>query len=396
MSSTRGIGAARRWIFKRFQDISAECGNCLEVYYHYNRVPAGAYPRIPEETGVVNVIAVLRGTVHPNRYIIMCGDIDSRISDPLDGVNDSPGANDNATGMAGVIEAARVLTKGRFENSIMFAGLSGEEQGLVGGKYLAEKAQAEGWDIIGVLNNDMIGNTTGINGVKDNTSFRIFSEPVPVTLTEQQKIWYRFYGGEVDGPSRQLARYVETVTRKYLPSLEPKLIYRLDRFGRGGHHKPFNDAGYAGIRIMETHEHYDRQHQDVRIEDGRIYGDRIEYVDFDYAAKLTAVNVVTLASLAHSPLPPSQVMIGGAVSPSTQLKWTSQQSGHLAGYKVYWRDTTSPTWQYHKWIGMASQATLDNIIIDNYLFGIASVSKEGHESIVQYPLTLIPRTLQQP
>ena len=396
ISSTRGIGAARRWIYNEFQKISEGCGHCLDVYYQYNLVPAGDYPRIPNETMVVNVIAVLRGTVHPTRYVIMCGDIDSRISDPLNGVDDSPGANDNASGMAGVIEAARVLSKSRFENSIMFAGLSGEEQGLVGGKYLAEKAKTEGWDIIGVLNNDMIGNTEGINGIKDNISFRIFSEPVPVTLTEQQKIWYRFYGGEVDGPSRQLARYVEATTRKYLPSLEPKLIYRLDRFGRGGHHRPFNDAGFAGIRIMETHEHYDRQHQDVRTVEGRIYGDLIEYVDFEYAAKLTAVNIVTLASLAHSPLPPSQVMIGGAVSPSTQLKWTSQHSDHIAGYKVYWRDTTSPTWQYQKWIGMANEATLDNIIIDNYLFGVASVSKGGHESIIQYPLTLIPRTLQQP
>src|SRR5687768_13932358 len=250
MSSSRGIGAARRWIYDQFNKISTACNGCLEVSYQYNLVPGGELPRIPHDTWVVNVIAVLRGTEFPNRYIIMSGDIDSRISDILDAVSDNPGANDNATGMAGTIEAARVLSKDRFANSIMFVGLSGEEQGLVGGKYLAEKAKKEGWDIIGVLNNDMIGNTEGITGIKDNTSFRIFSEPVPVDLNEQQKIWYRFYGGEVDGPSRQLARYVYMVTHKYMPHLQPLLIYRLDRFGRGGHHRPFNDAGFAGIRIM--------------------------------------------------------------------------------------------------------------------------------------------------
>lgn len=395
VSSTRGIGAARRWIYDQFMQISKECNNCLEVSYQYNLVPGDEYPRIPNDTWVVNVIAILRGTEFPNRYIIMAGDIDSRISDPLDGVHDSPGANDNASGMAGVIEAARVLSKGRFANSILLVGLSGEEQGLVGGKYLAQKAKSEGWDIIGVLNNDMIGNTEGITGIKDNLSFRIFSEPVPVDLNEQQKIWYRFYGGEVDGPSRQLARYVHAATQKYLPELQPKLIYRLDRFGRGGHHRPFNDAGFAGVRIMETHEHYDRQHQDIRTENGRVYGDLIEYVDFDYAAKLTAVNIITLASIAGSPLPPQQVMIGGAVSPSTQLRWTISESKDLAGYKIYWRETTSPVWQYDRWVGKANEALLENIIIDNYLFGVASVSKDGHESLIQYPLTLIPRTVQQ-
>ena len=395
LSEERGIGAARRWIYDQFREISNQCNACLEVSYQYNLVPVGDYLRIPAETWIVNVVAILRGTEFPNRYVIMAGDIDSRISDPLDGIHDSPGANDNASGMAGVIEAARVLSKDRFANSIIFVGLSGEEQGLVGGKYLAEKAKIEGWDIIGVLNNDMIGNTEGITGIKDNRSFRIFSEPVPVDLNEQQKIWYRFYGGEVDGPSRQLARYVHTVTERYLSELEPTLIYRLDRFGRGGHHRPFNDAGFAGIRIMETHEHYDRQHQDVRIENGRIYGDLIEYVDFDYAAKLTGVNIVTLASLAHSPLPPQLVMIGGAVSPSTQLKWTGAESKNLAGYKIYWRDTTSPVWQYQRWVGNKTDVTLENIIIDNYLFGVSSVSKDGHESLVQYPLTLIPRTIQQ-
>ncbi|MEO5906316.1 MAG: M28 family peptidase, partial [Saprospiraceae bacterium] len=292
-------------------------------------------------------------------------------------------------------EAARVLSKSKFQNSIMLVGLSGEEQGLVGGKYLAEKAKTEGWDIIGVINNDMIGNSEGITNIKDNRSFRIFSEPVPSELTEQQKIWYRFYGGEVDGPSRQLARYIESISRKYLPDLNPMLVYRIDRFGRGGHHQPFNDVGFTAVRLMETHEHYDHQHQDVRTEDGRVFGDLIEYVDFDYAAKLTAVNIVTLASLADSPPPPLTLMIGGIVSPSTQLKWTMQPSNNLAGYKVYWRESSAPIWEHNRWVGMNDNVTLENIIIDHYLFGVSSVSKDGHESIVQYPMTLMPRPVQQ-
>jgi hypothetical protein len=297
--------------------------------------------------------------------------------------------------MAGVIEAARVLSKYKFANSIAFLALSGEEQGLVGGKYLAAKAKAEGWDFIGVLNNDMIGNTTGITGIKDNRSFRIFSEPVPVGLNEQQQIWFRFYGGEVDGPSRQLARYIEMVTRRYMPELEPMMIYRLDRFGRGGHHRPFNDAGFAGVRIMETHEHYDRQHQDIRNENGRAYGDVIEFVDFDYAASLTSVNILAMASLASSPPPPQLVMIGGAVSASTKLQWTSVPGNQLAGFKVYWRDTTSPVWQYSRWVGQDTAITLENIVVDNFLFGVASVNVNGHESLIQFPLTLIPRSSGQ-
>ncbi len=393
-SDTRGIGAARRWIHGEFQKISAACGGCLEVYYQYNHVKGGEYSRIPDDAVVVNVIAILRGLHHPDRYVIMCGDIDSRISDPMNFTDDSPGANDNASGMAGVIEAARILSQGRFANSIVFAGLSGEENGLIGGKYLANKAVDEGWEIIGVLNNDMIGNTTGITGISEDTTFRIFSEPVPVGLNEQQMIWYRFYGGEVDGPSRQLARYVATVAKKYVPDVYPMMIYRLDRFGRGGHHRPFNDVGFPAVRIMETHEHYDRQHQDLRIEDGRHYGDEIDFVNFNYAAKLTHVNTVTLASLASSPPPPKQVMIGGAVSPSTRLKWERSESPVLKGYRIYWRETTSPQWQYSQWVDMTNDVTLENVIIDNYLFGVSSVSYDGHESLVQFPLTLLPRTTQ--
>ena len=383
VSDTRGIGAARRWIKSEFDKISSDCGNCLDVFYQKDFVEQGANNRIVKDVWVVNVVAIQKGTKYPNRYIIMSGDIDSRVSDPTDYTSDSPGANDNASGMAGAIEAARVLSKYEFENSIIYAGLSGEEQGLFGGKGLAAYAKDKGWEIIGILNNDMIGNITGVDGVVSNRDFRIFSEPVPPTETERERNRRRFYGGEVDGISRQLARYVHKTTRKYMPEMNPILIYRLDRFGRGGHHRPFNDAGFAGIRIMEAHENYTQQHQDIRLEDGIAYGDVLEHVNFDYAAKLTAVNAINLASLASAPPPPTEVSIGGIVEPSAKLRWKKTEGA--VGYKIYWRDTTSPTWDHSRYVGDVDAHTLDGIVIDNYLFGVASVGKDGSECLVVFP-----------
>jgi len=389
-SDTRGIGAARRWIKSEFEQISDECGGCLEVTYQRLLLPAGS-ARIPDSVEIVNVVAFQRGTFYPDRYIIMSGDIDSRASDAIDATTDAPGANDNASGMAGVLEAARILSKYNFSSTIVYAGLSGEEQGLYGGRLMAGIAKREEWDIIGVLNNDMIGNIEGIDGVIDNTSFRIFSEPTPVTETERKRRLRRFYGGEVDGPSRQLARYIAKTAETYFLNLYPMMIYRLDRFGRGGHHRPFNDEGFPGVRIMETHEHYDRQHQDIRTENGISYGDVLEKVNFEYAAKLTGVNATAMAALAWAPLAPTEVKIGGAVQPSTTLQWEAVEDSLIAGYKVYWRETTAPQWQYSRFVGMKSQYTLRGIVIDNYLFGVASVGRDGNESIVVFPGGLIPR-----
>lgn len=391
ISNSRGIGAARRWIKSEFERISSACNNCLEVSYLRNLVKGDPKTRIQKDTEIVSVMAVQRGTVYPNKYIIMSGDIDSRVSDPLDGTSDSPGANDNATGMAGAMEAARVLSKYSFPTSIIYVGLSGEEQGLYGGKYMAKVAKDEGWDIIGVLNNDMIGNIEGVDGVIDNRSFRIFSEPTPVTEADRARRMRRFYGGEVDGVSRQLARYVHKQTSTYMPEMNPTLIYRLDRFGRGGHHRPFNDEGFAGIRIMETHENYTRQHQDLRTEDGIAYGDVLSGVNFEYAKKLTAVNAISLAGIAWAPQAPENVLIGGAVQPSTTLKWDKSDDPNLAGYRIYWRDTTSPQWQYSRYVGNIDEFTLEGIVIDNYLFGVAAVSKDGNESVVVFPGGLIRR-----
>jgi len=390
VSNTRGIGAARRWIKSEFDKISSDCNNCLDVQFQRNLVK-NDNRRIIKDTWVVNVLAIQKGTKFPNRYIIMSGDIDSRVSDANNFTSNSPGANDNASGMAGTIEAARVLSKYQFPISIIYVGLSGEEQGLYGGKYMAKVAKEEGWNIIGVINNDMIGNIHGIDGVVDNSTFRVFSEAISMEMNGRQKNAMRYYGGEVDGPSRQLARYIDKITEDYMTNLDAIMIYRLDRFGRGGHHKPFNDAGFTGVRIMETHENYNRQHQDIREENGIKYGDVIEGVDFNYAAKLTAVNALTLASIASAPQAPQNVMIGGAVKPSTTLQWDEVKDDNLLGYKIYWRDTTSPVWQKSKFVEKQTTYTLKNIVIDNYFFGVASVSKNGAESLVQFPQKLIPR-----
>ena len=385
-SDTRGIGAARRWIKSEFDAISKQCGGCLEVYYQ-SRVIEGE-TRIPNATEVVSVIAIQRGVSDPNRYVLMSGDIDSRVSDVMNFTADSPGANDNASGLAGTLEAARVLSQYKFNGSIVYAALAGEEQGLFGGKILAEAAQKDGWRLKAVLNNDMIGNIAGINGVINNTSARVFAEGTRVTETADEARSRRFTGGEVDSPSRNLARYIDWIADRYIPNLDTMVIYRLDRYGRGGHHRPFNDLGYPAVRIMETNENYNRQHQDLRSENGIEYGDTLAGVNFPYAAKLTSLNAASLASMAWAPSPPAKVSIKGAVQPSTTLSWAAldkKQNPQLAGYKVYWRYTDAPQWQYSKFVGDVTEYTLENVVIDNYFFGVASVSQAGYESPVVFP-----------
>jgi hypothetical protein len=389
-SKTRGIGAARRWIRDEFEKISAQCGGCLSVSFQ-SQVISGE-GRIPNATEVVSVIAIQKGSTDPNRYVMMSGDIDSRVSDVMDSVSDSPGANDNASGVAGTLEAARVLSKHKFEGSIVYAALAGEEQGLFGGKILAEYAKNNDWRLKAVLNNDMIGNIEGVNGVINNTTARIFAEGTRHTESAEEARYRRFTGGEVDSPSRNLARYIDLMADRYIENLDTMVVYRLDRFRRGGHHRPFNDLGFPGVRIMETNENYNRQHQDLRTEKGIVYGDTIEGVNFDYAAKLTALNAVSLAGMANAPNPPADVTISGAVQPSTTLSWKTHDdtspkphNPHLMGYKIYWRLTDAPQWQFSKYVGKVTTATLDNVVIDNYFFGVASVSKDGFESPVVFP-----------
>lgn len=385
-SDTRGIGAARRWIFDEFERISADCGGCLEVMY-ISEVIEGE-TRIPNPVDVVSVVAIQRGSIDPDRYVFMSGDIDSRVTDNMNATSDSPGANDNASGVAGTLEAARVLSQYDFAGSIIYAALAGEEQGLFGGRIVADHALENDWRIKAVLNNDMIGNIAGIDGVIDNSTIRVFSEGTRAVETEREARIRRFTGGEVDSPSRNIARFIDQTADQYVPNLDVMMIYRLDRFGRGGHHRPFNDAGIPGVRLMETHEHYDRQHQDLRNEDGRHYGDTIEYVDFDFAAKATALNAASLALMADAPPFPADVSISGAVQPSTTLSWSlppEDQRDNLAGYRVHWRLTDSPQWTWSRWVGMSDEFTLENIVIDNYYFGVSAVAENGSETPVVFP-----------
>jgi hypothetical protein len=285
-----------------------------------------------------------------------------------------------------------VLSKLKFEGSIIYAALSGEEQGLFGGQILAEYAKTNKWRLKAVLNNDMIGNIEGVNGVINNTTARIFAEGTRNTETPEEARYRRFTGGEVDSPSRNLARYIDLMADRYIENLDTMVVYRLDRFRRGGHHRPFNDLGYPGVRIMETNENYNRQHQDLRTENDIVYGDTLDGINFAYAAKLTALNAVSLASMANAPNPPAKVTISGAVQPSTTLSWKAHGdsvepsiNSHLKGFKIYWRLTDAPQWQFSKYVGNVTTATLENVVIDNYFFGVASVSEDGYESPVVYP-----------
>jgi hypothetical protein len=386
VSQARGIGAARRWVKAEFERISAACGGCLEVRYVSDTV--GPTPRIPQRTLIVSVIAVQRGTSDTSRYVLMSGDIDSRIGEGMNATDSAPGANDNASGLAGTLEAARVLTRYRFHGTIVYAALSAEEQGLNGGQIVARYAQQRGWRITGVLNNDMIGNTQGIDGLTDNTTARVFSDGTPPTETEQERTRRRSTGGEVDGISRQLARYVDRMADRYVPGLDVWMIYRLDRFGRGGHHRPFADLGYPAVRIMETHENYNRQHQNIRVENGVAYGDVLEGVDFDYARKITALNAATLAGLSWAPSAPRTVRLGGAGQPAAVLTWAApEDSANVAGYRVYWRRTDSPTWDFWADAGAVLRYVFTGRIVDNFFFGVASVARDGNESVVVFPGT---------
>lgn len=385
-SATRGIGAARRWIFEEFERISADCGGCLDVLYVSDTISGER--RIPDPVDVVSVIAVQRGTLDPDRIVMMSGDIDSRASDVMDARIDAPGANDNASGVAGALEAARVLSRHEFAGTIVYAALAGEEQGLYGGEILADWALEQGWRIKAVLNNDMIGNIAGIDGVIDNSSIRVFSEGTRADETPEEARIRRFTGGEVDSPSRNLARYIDRAADQYVRNLDVMMVYRLDRFGRGGHHRPFNEAGMPGVRLMETHEHYDRQHQDLRMEDGRHFGDTVDFVDFDYAAKATSLNAAALALLAGAPPIPANVTIEGAVSPDTTLSWSmpeGEAAGNLAGYRVHWRLTDEAQWTHSRWAGMTDSFTLENVVIDNYYFGVSAVAHDGSPTPVVFP-----------
>lgn len=379
-SDTRGIGAARRWVKARFEAISRDCGGCIEVVTP-SQVFSGK--RIPAPTEVMDVVAIKRGKGDQKRVIVMTGHLDSRVSDVMDASSDAPGANDDASGVAAVIEAARLLSKQDNDATLVFAALSGEEQGLYGGKVLADYAVAHGWQVEADLNNDIVGNTQGQNGVVDNTTVRVFSEGTRSNETPAQANYRRYHGGEVDSPSRNLARYLDRLADRYLPDFRVNMVYRTDRYARGGDQVPFLEAGYPAVRVTEAHENYTRQHQDLRTEGGVRYGDTLDGIDFRYLARVTALNTLAMAALSRAPAPPSGVDIAGAVATDTTLTWRKVPGA--AGYRVHWRDTTAAQWQRARAVGDVDSTVLQDVVIDDWFFGVSAVSADGYESPVVFP-----------
>jgi Zn-dependent M28 family amino/carboxypeptidase len=380
-SDTRGIGAARRWVKSEFEQMSKDCGGCLEV-----ATPSGVFTgaRVPTPTEVMDVVAIQRGTTDPDRVIVIAGHLDSRVTDVMNATADAPGANDDGSGTAAVIEAARVLSKHKFPATLVFAALSGEEQGLYGGKVLAEFAKSRGWRVEADLNNDIVGNTHGQSGVHDDTHVRVFSEGTKAVETPEQANRRRYNGGEVDSPSRQLARVMDELADRYVKGLDVVMVYRTDRYGRGGDQVPMLEAGFPAVRVTEATENYDRQHQDLRTENGKRYGDTIDGVDFPYLARVTRLNAVTMATLASAPPPPEGVKIEGAVSPDTKVSWTPAPGA--ARYRVWWRSTTEPHWSRSREVaGDQTSVTLPGVVIDDWFFGVSAISADGFASPVVFP-----------
>ncbi len=379
-SPVRGIGAARKWVESEFRAIGEACGGCLEHALPSDTVTGARYP---QPTLVVDVVAIQRGTTEPNRVIIIQGHLDSRNSTNENITDDAPGANDDASGVAAVIESARILSKQKFAATIVYAALSGEEQGLSGGTILAAYAKKQGWQVEAVLNNDIVGNSRGLNGKIDDKTVRVFSEGVRATETSAMANARKVNGGEVDSPSRSLARYMAQLAEDHMPDFRVRMIYRRDRYGRGGDQTPFQDAGYPAIRVTEGAENWNHQHQNVRTENGVFYGDTIEFVDFAYLARVTRLNAMALASLASAPPPPMEVTVNGALSDDTTVKWTA--TAGAATYRIWWRETTSPRWQLSLDApGDKVEFVVKDVVLDDHFFGVQTLSAAGFGSPIQY------------
>lgn len=379
-SDTRGIGAARRWVESEFQGMSAACGGCLEIVTPSDTVAGSRYPA---PTLVTDVVAIQRGATDPERVIIIQGHLDSRNSDVFNVTDDAPGANDDASGVSAVMEAARVLSKRKFAATLVYAALSGEEQGLSGSRILAAYARQQGWRIEAVLNNDIVGASEGMNGMTDAKTVRVFSEGVRALETPKMAAARRSNGGELDSPSRNLARYMAGIADANLRNFRVRMIYRMDRYGRGGDHIPFQELGFPAVRVTEGVENYDRQHQTLRTENGVVYGDTIDHVEFAYLANVTRLNAMTMASLASAPPPPTDVAVKGALSPDTTVSWSTQPGADR--YVVWWRDTTSPKWRHARTVaGSESSVKLEKTVIDDWFFGVSAVSADGFASPVVF------------
>jgi len=389
-SGTRGIGATRRWIaaeFQKMDELGEEAGGAGLIVMMDEHLVEADGRRIPKPTEVVNVVAVLPGSMPEarDRHYYIIGHYDSRVSDANDARSDAPGANDDASGVAVVMEAARVMAKRRFDSTIVFMTTAAEEQGLYGARGHAREAAERGVDIRAVLSNDIVGDPTGPGGKEDRALVRVFSEGVPVDADERAVRAIRSLGAENDSPSRQLARYIAEVGAWHDTEVRPMLIFRPDRFLRGGDHTAFNEQGFRAVRFSEVHENYTRQHQDLRVENGVQYGDLVEHVDGEYLADVARLNLAALAHLANAPSAPGNVrIITAGLANDTTLRWEAPPEPDVAGYEVVVRPTTRPVWEFARDVGDATEATID-LSKDNWLFGVRAYDSEGHRSPVVTP-----------
>lgn len=380
----RGITAARNWIYEEFLKISKDCGGCLEVRKQTYLQEKGR--RVPKPVDITNVIATLKGTTDPDRIYVVSGHYDSMCGSPADAECDAPGANDDGSGTSAVIEMARVMSKQRYDATIIFMTVAGEEQGLLGSTHFAEEAKKAGMDIEAMFTNDIIGGVKTFKDLPDRNSVRVFAEGVPSNETQQQARLRRSVGGENDSPARQLGRYIKEVADLYSPNFRVNLIYRRDRYLRGGDHIPFLERGYAAVRFTEPHEDYTHQHQNVRTENGVFYGDTPEFIDFGYIANVTKINIAALASMALAPPIPKDAGISIArLTNDTDLKWSATTAKDIAGYEIVWRKTTEPFWTHSKFVGNVTNYTMKDMSKDNWFFGIRAVDKDGFRSPVAYP-----------
>jgi hypothetical protein len=384
IAAGRGIGAAREWIKSEFERYAKDCGGCLEV--KTDSFTEGPVERIPKATEITNVYAVLKGTDAANakRIVLVTGHYDSRNSDTLDVNGDAPGANDDGSGTAVSLECARVLSKLKFPATIVFLTVAGEEQGLNGSHHFAKMAKDEGWELEAVLNNDIVGGDKSAE--QDHSAVRVFSEGVPVAATEQDIRRIRGLGGENDSGSREVARYIADVGRAYDAGVKPMLVFRLDRYLRGGDHYSFNQQGFAAVRLTEFREDFHHQHQNVRTENGVQYGDVPKFVDYEYVAHVARLNAATLASLAAAPAPPANVhLLTKDLENDSTLTWEAAPGGLATAYEVVWRATTSPEWEHAQNVGNAIRATM-KMSKDNVIFAVRAVDGAGHRSLAIVPV----------
>jgi hypothetical protein len=381
----RGIGAARNWVLSKFNEIAKQSNNRLTAFVDTTTYNADGR-RIDRSINLGNVVATLKGSdPKDNRVFIITGHLDNMRSSATDSIGDAPGANDDASGCAAVLECARIMSKHNFPATIIFVTVSGEEQGLLGAAYMARKARKENWNIEAVLNNDIMGsNNSNETNIIDNTKIRVFSEAFSVADTGRRALNIRNLGLENDGKARQLARYAKEVGERYVDNLQVVMVYRNDRFLRGGDHTPFVEQGYAAVRFTEMNENYYHQHQNVRTENGIIYGDLPEFLDFEYLRKNTAMNLANLANLSKSPPMPDSVKIETRrLTNSSNISWQAPKTGKVKGYYLLVRETTSPVWQ-RKIFTAQTNMTLP-FSKDNYFFAVQSVSEDGNESLAVVP-----------